>query len=99
MLDHARTILASFCVCAPVLYIGLLMLMDPAGLVMFLRSLAWSLAGVLRTFEHRFHGSQWHEQLPEPDAGPVYPVARLALRFAGLALAVWAVAYLANAVD
>jgi len=98
MLDHARTIFASLCVCGPVLYVGLLMVIDPASLVIALRSLAWSLAGVLRTFEHRFHGSQWHEQLQEPEAGPVSPAARLALKFAGLALVLCAVAYLADAV-
>lgn len=98
MLGHARTIFASFWVCAPVLYIGLLMLVDPAGFVISLRSLAWSLAGVLRTFEHRFHGSQYHEQWQQPEAGPVSPAVRLALRFAGLTLAVCAVVSFAHAV-
>jgi|HubBroStandDraft_4_1064222.scaffolds.fasta_scaffold567539_3 hypothetical protein len=94
-LDHARTILASFCVCSPALFIGLLMMIDPASFVISLRALA----GVLRTVEERFRGSsQWQAHMQEPAAEPVSPAARLALRFAGLALALCAVAYFADAV-
>ena len=94
MLDYAGTIFCAFFVCGPVLYIGLLLLIDPASLVVSLRALA----GVLRTLERRFHGSQWYEQLGEPARDPVSPIMRVALRLAGSALAVCAVAYFADAV-
>jgi hypothetical protein len=94
MLAHARTLFVSLCACGPVLYIGLLMLIDPASFVISLRALA----GVLRTVEHRFHGYQWQEQLQEPDANPPSPTVRLALRFAGLVLGLCAVASFADAV-
>jgi hypothetical protein len=94
MLDHARTLISSLLVCGPVLCIGLLMLIDPAGLVISLRALA----RVLQTVEHRFRGFQWQEQLREPEATDVTPAVRFELRFTGLALTLLAVAYLANAV-
>jgi hypothetical protein len=94
VLDYAGTIFCAFFVCGPVLYIGVLMLIDPAS---FLKSLI-ALAGVLRTLEGRFHGYQWHEQLQAPAGNPVSPIMRVTLRLAGSALAVCAVAYFADAV-
>jgi hypothetical protein len=94
MLDHARTILASSLVCGPALFIGVLMLIDPASFVISLRAVA----GVLRTVEHRFRGSSQWQELQEPEASPVSQAARLALRFVGLALALCAIAYFADAV-
>jgi hypothetical protein len=97
MLDHARTLIVGFCVCGPALYIGLLMLMDPAGFMISLRALAVALAGVLQTLDHRFRGLHWQTQLREPVADYVSPTVCFALRLAGLALAVYAVASLVEA--
>ena len=83
VLDSAGTIFVRLCFSGPLLYIGLLMVIDPASFVTSLQTLAC----VLRTFEHRFHGFQWQERLSEPDSVQVSPGARKAVRFAGLALA------------
>jgi len=93
MLDYAGTVFRGFFVCGPVLFIGLLLLIDPASFVISLRALA----GVLRTLERRFHGVQWQD-FQAPPGNPVSPAARLALRIAGSAVAVWAAASFAYAV-
>ncbi len=64
----------------PLLYIGLTMAMDPAGLAKLLESLVRG----LRTFEQRLNGVQWQAPLPESASVQFSPTARNAVRFAGL---------------
>lgn len=80
--DDVGAILVRLCSSVPLLYIGILMAIDPAGFVRF----AEVLASVLRTFEHRLHGLQWQERLCEPDSARLPPRVRNAVRIAGLTL-------------
>lgn len=88
--DHAATFLVRLCLAGPLLYIGLVMTIDPASLG---RS-AEALAHALRTFEQRLNGVQWQEPLRE--SGPVHlsPTVRNAVRFAGLVLTAFAFLHL-----
>jgi hypothetical protein len=93
VLDRTGTILLSLFTFAPILFLGLLMLTDPDCLVVSLRSLA----GALRTIEQRLRGSYWPEPLSDANAGRVSASARLTSRFAGLALVLYTIAALADA--
>ncbi len=93
MLDRAGTILLNLFIFAPILFLGLLMLIDPDCLVTSLRSLA----GAVRTIEQRFRGSYWPQPLSDANAGRVSASARLTFRFAGLALVLYTIAALADA--
>ena len=77
---HAATFLLRLCIDGPLLYIGLMMVMDPASLA---RSLE-ALVHVLRTFEQRLNGVQWQALPPESGSVHCSPTARNAVRFAGL---------------
>jgi hypothetical protein len=90
--DDAATFFVRLCVAGPLLYIGLVMAIDPASLV---RSLD-ALVHVVRTFEQRRNGLQWQEPLPE--SGPVYcsPAVLRAVRLAGLVLTACAFLHLAG---
>jgi hypothetical protein len=89
----AGTIFVRLWICAPLLYIFVLMVIDPASFVKF----SATLAGALRTFEQRLHGVEW--QFREPDSFHVSPKAQFALRCTGLALAVCVALFLAGIVD
>jgi len=89
--DQAATLFARFCFCGPLLYIGLLMAIDPASFV----RVAETLSRELRTFEHRIRGLQWGPFL-EPQSIHVSPRARKGVRFAGLVLSLFAVLLLAG---
>jgi hypothetical protein len=80
------------CLSGPLLYIGLLMAVEPASLG---RS-AEALAHVLRTFEQRLKGVQCQEPLPE--SGSVYcsPAVLKAVRLSGLILIAFAFLHLAG---
>jgi hypothetical protein len=94
MLDHLRTLLVNLCVCGPALYVGVLMIVDPASLVISLRALVGALQALV---DQRFHGLQWQAPMRASEARNVSPTVRLALRFTGLALALCAVVFLADA--
>jgi hypothetical protein len=89
--DQAATLFARFCFCGPLLYIGLLMVIDPASFVRF----AEMLSGVLRTFEQRFRGIQWGP-FSEPASFRVSSRTRKGVRFAGLVLTLYAFLLLAG---
>jgi len=90
--DDAATFFARLCVSGPLLYIGLVMAMDPASLV---RS-AEALTHVLRTFEQRLKGVPWQEPLRESGSVHCSPTMRNGVRFAGLVLTAFAFLYLAG---
>ncbi len=93
MWTNTGTIFARILICAPLLYVFLLMVIDPASFVKF----SETLARVLRTFEHRFHGVEWG--LREPELAEFSKKSLIALRLAGLALAVCVFLYLAGIAD
>ena len=90
--DDAVTFWVRLCLCGPLLYIGLVMAMDPASLAKW----AEALAHALRAFEQRLKGIQWQEPLRE--FGPVHvsATAQNAVRFAGLVLTAFAFLHLAG---
>lgn len=91
--DQAGTLFTRLCICGPVLYIGLLMTINPAGFVTFSAMFAF----VLRTFEQRFHGFSWQAPLHEPSPVNVSPGTRNAVRFTGVALSACALLLLVSA--
>jgi len=90
--DDAATLFVRLCLAGPLLYIGLVIAIDPASLE------RWAEAGAheLRTFEQRLKGGQWQEPLPEPGSVHCSPSARNAVRIAGLVLAAFAFLHLAG---
>ena len=90
--DDAATFFVRLCLCGPLLYIGLVIAIDPASLAKW----AEALAHALRTFEQRLKEVQWQEPLREFGSVHVSPSARNAVRFAGLVLAAFAFLHLAG---
>jgi hypothetical protein len=91
VLDQAAHILVKLCSCGPLLFIGLLMAIDPASIA----RLSGMVAHALQNFEHGLRGFPWQERLRESDEAEVSKAGRIALRFTGLALAACAILYLA----
>ena len=87
--EHPETIFLRLCFSGPLLYIGLSMAIDPLSFVKSVQMLACA----LRTFEHRLHGFQWREQSLQPDSGQISPRTGIAVRCAGVAVAVCALLY------
>ena len=88
----AAMLFVRLCLCGPLLYIGLVIAIDPASLE---RS-AEALAHELRTFEQRLKGVQWQEPLPESGSVHCSPSARNVVRLAGLVLIAFAFLHLAG---
>lgn len=89
---EVATFLVRLCLCGPLLYIGLVIAIDPASLE---RS-AEALARVLRTFEQRLKGVQWQDPLAESGSVHCSPTARNVVRLAGLVLTAFAFLHLAG---
>ena len=92
--DYARAIFTRLCISGALLFIGLLMLIDPASFVASMRSLA----GELRIFEQRLKGFLPHERVGETGTGYISWTVRFAIRSFGVVLAVAAVLAFADAV-
>ena len=90
--EDAATFFVRLCLAGPLLYIGLVIAIDPASLVRW----AEALAHALRTFEQRLKGVQWREPLPEPGSVHVSPTARNGMRLAGLVITAFAFLHLAG---
>jgi hypothetical protein len=76
MWEDVGPLLVRFFLSGPVLYIGLVMALDPAG---FLRSLGMASVAI-RNFENRLHGREqqewWREMEPVPEGGAAHPGLR-----------------------
>jgi hypothetical protein len=84
--DHVATFLIKLVFWGPVLYVALLMTIDPARVV----RLPGMLIRGLNNFEHRLLGFHWQERLREPEEANASKRTRIGLRFSGLLLAAWA---------
>ncbi|MGA2737848.1 MAG: hypothetical protein ABSG65_10410 [Bryobacteraceae bacterium] len=93
ILDQAAAILGRLCVCGPLLYIGLLMAIDPVSIV----RLSERLARGLRNIEHGMREFPLMEQFREPAEATISEAWRIASRLIGLALAACAILFLAAA--
>ena len=94
-MDGARELFVRLCFSGPLLYIGLVMALDPAW---FVTSSA-RLGRALRAFDNRLRGLHWQEPLWELDSAGESGKTRLAIRFAGLALTACAFLILAGFVN
>lgn len=85
MVSPANTpaVITRLCFTAPLLFIAVLMVIDPEGFVRIIHSLEFT----MRTFEQRIHGYPPQESEP----GPVSATVRAVIRFTGVCLAVAAV--------
>jgi hypothetical protein len=79
-MEAAAEIFVRLWITAPLLFVGLLMIMDPLGCVKSVEILTHA----LRTLEYRLRGVMWHVR--EPDPVQVTPRGRVALQLAGFAL-------------
>ena len=93
VLDQAAAILQRLCVCGPLLFIGLLMAIDPASIA----RLSEMVARALHNFEHGLRGFPWQERLHEPEASSVSVAWRITLRLIGFVLVACAILFLAAA--
>jgi hypothetical protein len=90
VLDQAANMLVKLCSCGPLLYVGVLLAIDPASVV----RLSGMVARGLHQLGHGLRGFPWPQggrELEEPGVSAAW---RLAVRFIGLALAACAVLYL-----
>jgi hypothetical protein len=79
-MEAAGAIFIRLWVTGPLLYVGLLLIIDPIGVVKSLEILT----NALRTLEDRLRGVMW--QVREPDPLKISPSARIAVQLAGLTL-------------
>ena len=84
--DHVATFLIKLVFWGPVLYVALLMTIDPARVV----RLTGMLIRRLNNFEHRLLGFHWQERVREPEEANASKGSRIGVRFIGLGLAAWA---------
>ena len=79
-MEAAGAIFIRLWVTGPLLYVGLLLIIDPIGVVKSLEILT----NALRTLEDRLRGVMW--RVREPDPLQVSPSGRIAVQLAGLTL-------------
>ena len=84
--DQAASMLAKLCSHGPVLYIGLLMAIDPASV----GRLSDMVIRVMHQFQHQVRGFPWQQRFYEPGAVNLSKAWRIAIRFTGLTLAAYA---------
>ncbi len=84
--------LARLFISGPLLYIGLIALIDPNGLA----ALLYRFASVLESFDGRIHAYQRREPLPDPEPLPVSRIVRNSLRIAGFVVAALAFVHLSG---
>ena len=80
---------------APILYIALLMAIDPAAFVRYVEALS----SELRMFEHRLHGFERQRRDYEPDPVEVSGRAGNVIRVIGIIVTAWAFLILAGIVN
>ncbi len=89
MMFNAGGLFVGLCFFGPLLYVGLVMLRDPRGVIRIFERLA----GTLRTLNGSMQGFPRYEAEPEPARDPV--ALRIFIQFAGAALVFYAVLRLA----
>jgi hypothetical protein len=89
-MEAAGEIFVRLWITGPLLFVGLLMMMDPLGCVKSLEILTHA----LRTLEDRLRGVMW--QVREPDPLQVSASGRIAVQLAGLTLTIAAFLTLAG---
>jgi hypothetical protein len=92
-LNQAAAILQKLCVCGPLLFIGLLMAIDPASVF----RLSGAVARALHRFEHGLRGFPWQEHVREIEEDNVSEAWRIALGLIGFVLVACAILFLAAA--
>ena len=89
MAGDVQAIVARLCLAGPLLYAGLLMIIDPGW---FMR-LSGLIAYGIRNFEQRCRGLYWQAAFPDPHTD--CPRLRSGIRLAGVVVSAAAVAYVA----
>ena len=79
-MDAAAELFIRLWITGPLLFLGLLMMIDPLGCVKSVEILTHA----LRTLEYRLRGAMWHVR--EPNPVQVTPSGRMALQVTGLTL-------------
>jgi hypothetical protein len=79
-MEAAAEIFVRLWITAPLLFVGLLLMIDPLGCVKSVEILTHA----LRTLEYRLRGAVW--QVREPDPVQVTPRGRMAVQLAGFGL-------------
>ena len=89
-MDAASDLFIRLWITGPLLFLGLLMMIDPLGCVKSVEILTHA----LRTLEYRLRGAMW--QVREPNPLQVSPRGRIAVQSAGLTLSIAAFLTLAG---
>ena len=93
VLDQAAATLGKLCVCGPLLYVGLLLAIDPASVF----RLSGAVARALHNFEHGLRGFPCQKHVREIEEANVSAAWRIALRLIGFVLVACAILFLAAA--
>jgi len=95
MNGDAATLLVNFCVCGPMIYLGLWMMMGPSKMVSVLNDLG---AGI-RRFRDDLESPQWRDAFLDAGSVPDSPVVHTLVKVFGVALAIAGLLRLAGFVD
>ena len=95
MNGDAATLLANFCVCGPMIYLGLWMMMGPSKMVSVLNDLE----NGVRRFRDDLQAPRWRDVFLDAGSVPDSPVVHTLVRVFGMALAIAGLLRLAGFVD
>jgi len=95
MNGDAATLLVNFCVCGPMIYLGLWMMMGPSKMVSVLNGLG---AGV-RRFRDDLQSSRWRDAFLDAGSLPDSTIVHIVVRLVGVSLAMAGFVRLAGFVD
>lgn len=84
MNGDAATLLVNLCVCGPMIYLGLWVMIGPSKMVSILNHLE----GELRSFRDNFESPHWRDALHEAGSVPDSPASHSLIRLFGLALVI-----------
>lgn len=95
MNGNAATLLVNLCVCGPMIYLGLWMMMGPSKMV----SVVNDLENGVRHFRDDLQSSRWRDVFLDASSVPDSPVVHTLVRVFGVALAIAGLLRLAGFVD
>ena len=95
MNGDAATLLANFCVCGPMIYLGLWMMMGPSKMVSVLNDLE----NGVRRFRDDLQAPRWRDVFLDASSVPDSPVVHTLVRVFGVALAIAGLLRLTGFVD
>ena len=93
--DNAGEMLVRLCIFGPVIYVGLLMMIDPMRIVRLLKDFT----AEIDRFKGFLRGSQWSQPIAEPDSFKDSSGNRTFIRVIGLALTVFGLLHIAGLVN